>query len=163
MNVIVTGEIQKGKSTAVRRALERLKRPDCGFLTRFDRDRRELDRRLLLLTPQGGELGTLVSFEGGRPRVHLETFETLGVDCLSGGAFAVMDELGKFERDTVLFRQAVEDVFSSHCDVLAVVRYRAEGWVERLKSRPDVTLITLTEENRDSVPEEIVRLFTERN
>ena len=51
------------------------------------------------------------------------------------------------------------EILLDYADVLAVVRLDAPDWMGTLKSRPDVTVLTVTAENRDSVPGQLRALL----
>ena len=158
-NIIITGERHVGKSTAAGKALAALGRPFHGFQTRFDGAPDQ--QRALILSPYGGGRGEIAAkWQDGQRQVFLSVFDTLGVKLLSGnGGVTVMDELGRFEADANDFRRAVTAVFDSDADVLAVIRLDAAAWMQELKYRSDVTVITVTPENRDGIPAKILELI----
>ena len=158
MNVILTGEKQIGKSTALFRALPRLTQSRFGFLTRFEE--RGDGRELVMSSLDGAEKAAVVRWIDGRAVVDNDAFNAFGASLLrEDGGLAVMDEIGKFELSALRFRDAVLRTFDSECDVLAVVRLETSGWMQELKSRPDTAVITVTRENRSGVPDMIVRLL----
>ena len=158
MNVILTGEKHVGKSTALSRALPQLTSSRFGFTTRYEPC---ADGRVLMIHSLDGACSAAaVRWVDGRAIVDEGAFNAFGASLLRGGGeLAVMDEIGKFELRALPFRDAVLRVFDSECDALAVVRLDTSGWMQELKSRSDTVVITVTHENRDSIPDMLVRLF----
>ena len=66
-----------------------------------------------------------------------------------------MDELGFLERGALAFQCAVLDALDEDTPVLGVVRQGASGWLDALRRHERVEEITVTEENRDTLPGEI--------
>ena len=74
--------------------------------------------------------------------------------CLTGTpALWVMDECGRLERDALAFQRAVLEKLEGDTPVLGVVREGFPGWTKSIASHPNVELITVTEDNRDALPE----------
>ena len=160
MNVILTGEKQIGKSTALERFLAAYPGSVAGFRTVFDSRSNPKNRRLLLCPLPEGETMTAVTWTDGVPQVELSVFDRCVPPLLTQKAdLFVLDELGKFEGGAAEMRTAVETAFDSDTDVLAVVRYDAPDWMGALKQRPDVTVLTVTAENRDDIPAALAKLL----
>lgn len=161
MNIILTGEKQIGKSTALAKVLAALGREPLGFLTRFALS--DGQRRLLLLSADGTQSRSAVCWQNGRPHVDLRAFDDFGAALLrADGTLAVMDEIGKFELHADRFREAVERSFDSGTDVLAVVRLETCGWMQALKARTDTVTLMVTEENRSEIPHIVCNLLREK-
>lgn len=167
MNIFLTGAVQGGKSTVIDRFLALSGLRPTGFRTTFG-DTRELEHRSLYICPAGAapvwdEAHTAVTFQGRQPRIIPGVFDSVGVECLKmPGDIAIMDELGRFERDELAFQQTVLDVLDSPVPVLGVLRTGKEiPWLDRIKSRSDVTLVAVTQENRDELPEMLLEMFEE--
>ena len=160
MNVILTGERQIGKSTALSRFLTDYPGTVAGFRTVFDTRSDPRNRRLLLCPIPEGAAETAVTWTDGKPQVDLTVFDRCVPPLLARKAeLLVLDELGKFEGGAAEMQKAVETLFDSPADVLAVVRYDAPGWMGALKQRPDVTVLTVTAENRDGIPAALAKLL----
>lgn len=169
VTLFLTGERGVGKSTALASALE-LARSRCGLrcggvVTTFGPWRGEEVRRLFL-QPWGEEpdysperVCALVG--GGRRRADPRVFDTLGVRFLRQAAedpgveLIVLDELGFLEREADAFRAAVLEVLRGPKSVLGVVRQGLGVWQDAPLGR----VLTVTEENRAALPEEIAGLL----
>lgn len=159
--IILTGQRQVGKSTALNRFLTGYSGALAGFRTVFDNRDNTENRRLLLRPLPGGEPSVPVVWTEGKAQVDLSAFDRCVPPLLAQSAdLYVLDELGKFEGGAGEMAGAVEALFDrADASVLAVVRLDAPGWMGALKERRDVTVLTVTEENRDSIPETLENLF----
>jgi len=165
MHFFLTGNIQVGKSMALREALRVLGMPVCGFETFFPAERGREDSRLLMRragAPRVDDDASVVArFEGGRMVGLPERFDAIGCALLAeadrGGRLILMDECGRLEAGALRFQQAVLRALDGGTPVLGVVRQGAGGWTEKIIRHPRVQVVTVTEENRDGMPERIVR------
>jgi nucleoside-triphosphatase len=168
--ILLTGRPGVGKTTVVRRVLERMRGVAGGFLT--EEIRRQGRRLGFLVTDiRTGQTGTLahVKRKGG-PRVgkyvvDVAEFERIGVaalrEALKRPGSIVIDEMGKMELSCPAFAEAVLQVLDSGHPVLATVPVFRHPFIDALRRRDDLRLITVTAENRGGLPDEIVRFFSE--
>ena len=160
MNLILTGERQIGKSTALCRFLSGYAGSITGFRTVFNQRNIPENRHLLLYPLPDGDTEAAVVWQNGRPEVNLSVFNRMVPPLLAQSAdLLVMDELGKFEVNAVQMRRAVESAFNAERNVLAVVRLDAPSWMGALMQRRDVTVLTVTAENRDRIPAMLAKLL----
>ena len=160
MKVILTGARQVGKSTALRRFLSAYPGSVAGFRTEFSTREDPNDRQLLICPIPSGAAEVAVRWVAGKPEADLSAFDRCIPPLLRQKAeLFVLDELGKFEGGAAEMRRAVEKLFDSAADVLAVVRLDAPGWMGALKERGGVTVLTVTEENRDGIPAALAKLL----
>jgi nucleoside-triphosphatase len=68
----------------------------------------------------------------------------------------IIDEIGKMECFSELFRHLVSQVLDSDQVVLATIALKGCGFIERTKKRGDVQLIELVEGRRETMVEEVV-------
>lgn len=68
-----------------------------------------------------------------------------------------IDEIGRAESYSQKFMDTVRAIFNSNVDFIATVVFDDEPWSMEFKNHPDVTLITLTQENRDLVAETLLK------
>jgi nucleoside-triphosphatase len=61
----------------------------------------------------------------------------------------VIDEIGKMECFSSLFRELVRECLDSPVPFLATIALRGTPPIEQIKGRPDVKLITMSHENRN--------------
>lgn len=93
----------------------------------------------------------------GRYGVNLEAFERLALPELARRHvdLLVVDEIGKMECASGRFRRAVEDALDAPINVLATIGTAGGPFLQALRERPDVELITVTERNREALVEEL--------
>lgn len=104
-----------------------------------------------------------VDFSGsvrvGKYGVDVPTFERIALPALSQAIsekrIVIIDEIGKMEIASPRFCDVVLEVFDSPLVVVATVTQKPHPFADRLKQRPDVELVEVTRENRDTLPEEI--------
>lgn len=164
MHVFLTGEIQCGKSYAIHRAIARLGRPVYGFKTLFT-DRYNDNKALYMLPADNASAPSpdqaVAQFVDGRPRPLTERFNQIGTALLKEAqlhpeGLILMDECSRFERDALDFQREILRCLDGDIPVLGVVRLTAEGWVDQIRNHPKVKLITITLDNRDRIPDEII-------
>ena len=163
MNVILTGPRHCGKSTVVRILTTEIKGKISGFISEFD-DRASVERKLLLRSIDCSKIATAVKWSNNSYSVKYETFDNFAptlIDLKSD--LIVFDELGKFESSCKNLQNAVEQAFSSPTDVIAVLRLDAPSWINDLKLRNDVVIISVNEQNRNVLPIELNSLFSAKN
>lgn len=151
--ILLTGPPGCGKTTAVVRIVERLdSHKAAGFYTQEIRDSSKRVgfrwRRL------GGVEGILAHvniksrYKVGRYGVDIAEFERSVVPVLdaerAGIELFVIDEIGKMECLSKKFVDAVRLLLASDKCVLATVAQKGTGFIQEVKSRPDVTLLNLT-------------------
>jgi nucleoside-triphosphatase len=156
-HIFLTGEIQVGKSTAIRRFLDNASVGADGFLShilrergnrelviaRFDTEFGETDRRQAAVTSprRSAELRDLFDSHGAAI-----------VNSSGGRQIVIMDELGALEEDSPIFKSAVVNKLDGQTPVLGVIKKAESAFLDTIRSRPDVELITVTPENRNSIP-----------
>jgi nucleoside-triphosphatase THEP1 len=69
----------------------------------------------------------------------------------------LIDEIGKMECLSARFVTAVSRLLDGRVPVVATVAKRGEGFISDVKRRADCELWTLTRENRDAMPAEILK------
>ena len=168
-NFLITGRPGVGKTTAVLRVVEMLKKKGIsvgGFVSKEVRVGRTRAGFKVVDLGTGRE-GYLARAGRGRgPRVgkyvvNLAEFEDIGVkaveEALEGDEVVVIDEIGPMELYSGKFREVVEKALNSGRVVLATIHWRAgrDEFGRRILSRRDVEVIELNLGNRDRVPREI--------
>lgn len=161
----LTGAVQTGKSTAIRRFL-------CansalftgGFRTVSIPTAEGFDVFIVPpewtaddLTPEA-----LVGRRGARRETRPEGFERCGCALLQrAGEFdlLLMDELGRMELEAHAFCAAVLDALHGDTPVLGVIKPEHNAFLDAVRAREDVELFPLTPENRNEAPAAIAAWF----
>ncbi len=166
-HIFLTGDVQVGKSTVVDKVLAGLNATVGGFRTGSGQERHENGRHLYLWDAAGQPLcdeSHQVAYITPETRQSFpDRFDTLGCETLhrakdAGVDLILMDECGFLERDAAEFQAEVMDTLDGDIPVFGVVRLRSSGWTDAIRTHPKVTLIAVTEENRDELPDQIISL-----
>ncbi|MEA2046049.1 MAG: NTPase [Euryarchaeota archaeon] len=162
IRMAVTGKPGVGKSTLVRRSLDRL---DCVVGGMLTRDVRVRGRRVgfELQDLRCGALGTLASLEGAGPRlgryhVNLHDLEEIGAaaieDAILRADLVVIDEVGTMELFSSRFVEAVETALGSGKSMLVVVQAKSRHPLA-VRIRDTFLLVTVKRDNRDGLAGDI--------
>ena len=168
-HIFLTGEVQSGKSTVVEKVLAGLNLTVGGFRSGSGDERYDASRRLYLWDvteiPVCDDAHCVATLSREKGRVaYPEQFDTLGCAALhrakaSGADLILMDECGFLERDAAEFQAEVLRTLDGDTPVFGVVRLRGNAWTDSIKNHPRVTVISVTEENRDELPGQIISLL----
>jgi nucleoside-triphosphatase len=142
-------------------------RIQAGFITReLRKDGKRLGFELVGLDGREALLSHVdlkSPFRVGKYGVDVDGFERFldTIPLLDPGVeFVVIDEIGKMECFSALFREKTRAALGSDKKVLASIAYRGGGFITEVKERWDVHLRTLTWENRDPLlPDIVARLL----
>jgi nucleoside-triphosphatase THEP1 len=90
-----------------------------------------------------------------------EAFDTTGVELLASSGrkgITLMDELGFLEKDAHAFQAAVFARLEQDVPVLGVLRDTHTAFLDAVRAHPRVKLMRVSLENRDDVPDMMLRL-----
>lgn len=159
MNYLLTGHPGVGKTTIIKKIIEKLKLPAGGFYTE---EIREDNVRM------GFAVATLSGFKGvlahrnfksrykvGNYGVGVYTLNRIGVKeiqmCLMEKKIIVIDEIGKMELLSPQFQEVVEKALNADNPVLGTVTLAHHPFAQKVKAREDVKIFEVTRENRDEI------------
>jgi nucleoside-triphosphatase THEP1 len=154
-HIFLTGALQIGKSTAIRRFLADEKIDADGFETFWEGGRGSkgaLFMRAFSVPENAGGIAP------AKERLTLAVFNTLGVSLVRGSGtqtgtrLTIMDELGFREEGAALFKDAVFERLQREPPVLGVVRDIASPFLDAIRALSNVNVVRVTRENRDEVP-----------
>ncbi|HEX5042256.1 MAG TPA: nucleoside-triphosphatase [Candidatus Polarisedimenticolaceae bacterium] len=163
--IFVTGDPGCGKTTAMRRVVERLASlPMSGFLTEEVRENGArtgfrgvtLDGKVFTLA----RAGAAGDFRVGPYGVMLEELEAVGVPALRPAPetrLVVVDEVGKMEAFSPGFREAITDLLAGSVAVLGTVAVHGVGFVKKVRHDPRVTLVRMTRASREAIVGDLLR------
>jgi nucleoside-triphosphatase THEP1 len=150
----------------IERVVGRIERPMTGF---FTREIREKGRRTgFSITTLDGHQGMLAhetirsKFRVGKYGVNLPDVDHIAVPAMlptKREELVVVDEVGKMECFSSLFRETLIKVLDSDYQVLGSIAQKGDRFIQRVKARDDVFLVPLSKENRDA-PDIFSRLLS---
>lgn len=165
-NIFVIGPPRCGKSTVIEKLVVRIKEATTGF---FTREIKEKGRRTgFSITTLDGKRGILAHedikspFRVGKYGVNLEDIDQIAVPSMIPAMpdeIVVIDEVGKMECFSSLFRQTLVKVLDAQHPVIGSIAQKGDKFIEKIKARDDVLVVPVTENNRDS-PEFFARLLS---
>ena len=166
-SVLLTGRPGVGKTTLITAWLASQAGRCGGFYTQ---EIRRSGRRLgfEIVTTEGERADLAREGVRGLPRVGKYGVFVANVDSVAVPAiqrateqaeYVVIDEIGKMELLSSAFRAAVLSAVNGPKKVLGTVMRGPHSWVDALKSKPEVTLVGVTFENRDQILERITELL----
>jgi nucleoside-triphosphatase len=166
----LTGPPGCGKTTAIRRLVERL--GDLRLAGFYPQEVRERGQRVgfdvVSLSGRRAPLAHVRSrsrHRVGRYGVEPERLEPLVQEELAGAGSVdayLIDELGKMELLCPAFVAAVPRLLGGAVPVVLTVAEKGHGLIAQVKARADVRLVTVTEGNRDGLPEDLEQWVRDR-
>jgi nucleoside-triphosphatase len=161
---LLTGRPGVGKTSLIMRALGDSGVRAGGFYTeevrcqggRVGFDIVTLDGRRAVLS----RVGLRSHHRVGKYGVDVTSLEEVGVAALRDSVrtcdTVVIDEIGKMELCSPVFRDTVIEALESGRRVLGTVMALHHPWADAIKRRPDVKVVELTLRNRDEMLREVV-------
>jgi len=165
MRLFLTGSPGVGKTTVIRRIVERLDGFTCaGF---YSAEKRQRGQRIgFKVVTLSGEEGPLASVGRtpptvGKYSVHVTEFENLVLPELAPQTtpadLYVIDEIGKMELFSHQFRNRVIDLLAEPVNLLATIAKKGKGFADQIKARSDIELIEVTRNNRDELADQLAQ------
>jgi len=168
--LLLTGNPGVGKTTVLMKAVNALKENGCCGGGMVSREAREGGTRVgfEILDLSSGRSGWLAHVnqkrgpQVGRYRVNTDDLNRIGAqavtDAVANCAVVAIDEVGPMELFSAKFKDAVHKALESSKPVLAVVHWKArDELINETKSREDAEIFTVTQENRNKLPEIITQ------
>jgi nucleoside-triphosphatase len=163
-NVLLTGPPGCGKTTVIRRVVDRL--GDLRLAGFYTQEIRQQGQRVgFEAIGLDGQATTLAHVDSrsshrvGRYGVDVGGFEAILRAELVRPADSVdvfvIDEIGKMECLSRVFAEIVTRVLDSQVPVLATVAAKGGGFIAAVRCRTDVEMITVSTSNRDKLAEEL--------
>lgn len=162
--ILITGRPGSGKTTLIKRVLEKLPQPTSGFYTEEIREHgTRVGFKIVTLDGKEAVLAH-VDFNGpervSKYGLDLRALEEVGLKAINAALKArrlvVIDEIGPMEIRSAAFRDAVIEVLESDVPLLATIFARPLPFLDKLKRRRDVTVIELRPDNRAKVVSELL-------
>jgi nucleoside-triphosphatase len=156
--ILLTGRPRVGKTTIIKEVVKRLPGLAGGFYTEEIRERgRRQGFKIVTLDGREGILAHVnvrSRYRVSKYGVDLASLERVGVTAIQHAIVTsdcvVIDEIGKMELFSVAFKDAVLVAVESDKLVLGTIMLRSHPWADAIKAHPQVSLIKITEANRDT-------------
>jgi nucleoside-triphosphatase len=165
-NILLTGRPGVGKTTAVEHLVELAREREAtvrGVFSPEIRDEKD-DRigfRITDVATGSSEVMAHVDYDEpsvGRYGVDVSAVDKIAREAIGAGdaALVVVDEIAPMQTHSDIFVKRVRAVLANETPVVAVVQEEREtGSVGSVKQRDDTTVVRVTKENRDEVPDEL--------
>lgn len=153
----MTGPPRCGKSTLIEKLVRQINRPLGGFFTREIQDKgRRTGFSIITLDGRQGVLAhqkVKSRFRVGKYGVNMKDIDQIAVPSMlpsDANAVVVIDEVGKMECFSPAFKETLMEVLDSDHPVLGSIALKGDRFIQSIKARKDVLLVTVNEKNRDS-------------
>ena len=167
--ILLTGHPGCGKTTLIRRVLDGISFPASGFYTEEVRgpDGKRTGFDVITLSGKRGPLAR-VDLQGpqvGRYGVTLDFLEDVAIPEFDAAtdALLVMDEIGKMECLSDIFRETVLKVLAGHSSLLGSIALGGDPLIRAVRERGAFELIEVTRENRERLVDEILSILRIEN
>jgi nucleoside-triphosphatase len=163
MKVLLTGRPGCGKTTLIKRIVNKLAQPVGGFYTE---EIREAGTRVgFKLKTLGGDEAVFAHVDFKTPQrvgkygLDLSVLENVGAEAvrraLRARRLVVIDEIGPMEIRSRTFREAVNEALDSGTAILATIAARSLPFADAIKKRADVAVIEVRLDNRERLVSEL--------
>ena len=161
-NIFLTGAPSSGKTTVIKKIIAKLPIPANGF---FTEEEKAGEKRVgFLMTALNNKKGYLAhqdiksEFHIRRYGVSIENIENIAIPSITpvDNHIIILDEIGKMECFSKKFQEAAQLALNSPNIVIGTITFGGTDFILKVKERPDIEIIEVTCENRDSLPDIIL-------
>jgi len=165
-NILLTGAPSSGKTTVIKKVIGRLVVPANGFYTEEEMvDGKRVGFLMKTLDGKTGYLGHQdihSDFNIRRYGVSIEDIETIAVPSITpqNTQIIILDEIGKMECFSDKFKDAAIQALDSPNTVIGTITFGGSDFILGIKNRKDIEIIEVTSENRDALPDMILKIIS---
>ena len=170
--IFLTGQPGCGKTTIIQKLLTSIQHQAAGFYTRELREDNvrygfeivTLDGKQSLLATKEAKVHFEKEQTLGTYKVNLDAIDSVAVPALlkaiSTKKIALVDEIGPMEIFSRPFCDTILNLLNrADVPVLGTIVERPNEFADMVKAHPRVALITVTAQNRDSLPQTITSML----
>lgn len=162
-NIFITGRPGSGKSTLTRYLLEGFNLPWAGYQT-IKTGACPVGPIYELKAFPTGEHRPISCYKDGRIQPVSDTFDTLGADCLHSAIqgpepIILMDEIGRFEKNSAVFLNAICSAVNSEKTVIAVLKKEPLPYLEQMRQMKDAIVVDLDECSPEEARKQLAALL----
>ena len=157
-NLLITGPPRCGKSTLIEKVVSGINVPLTGFFTTEIREKgRRTGFKIVTLDGREGVLAHekfKAKARVGKYRVNLGDLDKIAVPSMIPSRLdqiVVIDEIGRMECLSSIFRQTLMQTLDSPNRVIGSIALKGGPFIREIKTRRDVKLIHIIEEDRDAL------------
>lgn len=169
-NLLITGPPRCGKTTLIKKISHdvSLSNKVGGFITEELREKGERVGFKITSLPDNKEgllarKGFSSPYRVGNYGVNTKDLENIGCSAISealySGKIILVDEIGKMELFSKIFKNILAQALDSPQKMLATIMERRNEFVDRIKNRKDVKLVHLSRKNFNNEFTEILNWF----
>lgn len=156
---MLTGAPGTGKTTIIREVLRDAGTSAGGFYTEEIR-RGGVREGFRIVSLEGTEavlahVSIMSKYRVGKYGVDVGAMDTVGVPAIRNAVRSnntvVIDEIGRMELFSSLFRSAVAEALDSGRKVIGTIMLAPNPWADGVKRRPDVEILSVTRSNHEEV------------
>ncbi len=162
-NIFLTGAPSSGKTTVIKKVIEKLVHSANGFYT--EEERADGRRIGFLMKTLNGKTGYLAhqdiksDFSIRRYGVSIENIENIAIPSITPtkNNIIILDEVGKMECFSPAFKQAATAALDASNIVIGTITLGGDTFIRELKKRKDIEIYEVTESNRNLLPDLILK------
>lgn len=162
-NIFLTGAPSSGKTTVIKKVIEGLDYATNGFYT--EEERVNGKRVGFLIKTLDGRRGYLAhqdiksDFHIRRYGISIENIENIAVPSITPikSNIIILDEIGKMECFSKAFKQATTNALDASNIVIGTITFGGDDFILEVKNREDIEINEVTLDNRNSLPDLILR------
>ena len=169
--ILLTALPRTGKSTAIKKIVNMLGIKNCGgfYTEEIREDGERVGFKIVTLSGKTGILAHVniqSEYKVSKYGVNLNEFEEL---CLSEikkamiddeVKYLIIDEIGPMQLFSEEYKELLYKLLNSSKMVLGTIFYSSHDWLDKFKKEPNVNLIEITLDNRNTLPLEIVEMVS---
>lgn len=168
MHALIVGERGVGKSTLIRRVLKELNRPVFGFETKKEEGLEDECRGCPIYIYDAGKphcrtAENLIGYHREQDIAAITTafdrYSRKLLEPVPDSAVVELDEIGFLEAKSEAFCRAVLYLLEGDRPVIAAVKNREHPFLETVRNHPNSRCFIITEENRDTLFEEVLEFM----